>query len=224
MKTILFSLIVTLFFGIDARAQFTQEPLPYAYNALEPYIDAQTMEIHYSKHHAAYTKNMNNALKEAGLEGETDILNIFKNVSKYNASIRNNAGGYYNHTIFWKLLTPEQNTKPSDLLLKAITETFGDMEKFKEAFNKAALGQFGSGWAWLIVTPEKKLVITTTPNQDNPLMDIATVKGIPVLTVDVWEHAYYLKYQNRRADYMQAIWNVINWNEVSSLYKEALSK
>jgi Fe-Mn family superoxide dismutase len=224
MKTFFYSLITLLFLGIDAQAQFTQDPLPYEYNALEPFIDAQTMEIHYSKHHAAYVKNLNNALKEAGLDGENDILKIMKNISKYNTAIRNNAGGYYNHSLYWKFLTPDQNTKPSEILLKAITETFGDLDKFKTEFNKAALGQFGSGWAWLIVTPDKKLVITSTANQDNPLMDIAPVKGIPLLTVDVWEHAYYLKYQNRRGDYLQAIWNIINWNEVNKLYNNALSE
>ncbi len=222
MKSIIITFISILIGIATAFAQYVQEPLPYDYKALEPYIDAQTMEIHYTKHHAAYVKNLNAALKEAGLEHETDLNKIFAEMSKYSDAIRNNGGGHYNHSLFWKLLTSNEGTKPSPELLRSIETTFGDFETFKAEFNKAAASRFGSGWAWLIVTPDKKLAITSTPNQDNPLMDIAEVKGIPVLGIDVWEHAYYLKYQNRRGDYMQAVWNIVNWDEVSTLFKKAM--
>lgn len=202
----------------SAFAQFTQAPLPYAYDALEPFVDAQTMEIHFTKHHAGYVNNLNKALKEAGMENNTDMNAILGNMSKYSTAIRNNAGGHYNHTLFWNVLTPNKNTKPSTELAAAIETTFGSMEAFKTQLTQAAATRFGSGWAWLVVTPENKLVICSTPNQDNPLMDDAPVKGTPIFGIDVWEHAYYLKYQNKRGDYLQAIWNVVNWNEVSRLY------
>lgn len=222
MKNILLTFLAVVFFTSATYAEFKQDPLPYAYNALEPYIDAQTMEIHYSKHHLAYVNNLNAALKTAGLENKTDLLDIIKNISKYNSAIRNNGGGHFNHTFFWKILTPNKNTTPSETLKKAIESTFGTFDAFKSEFNKQALSRFGSGWAWLIVTPDKKLAISTTPYQDNPLMDDCPVKGAPILAVDVWEHAYYLKYQNKRADYLQAIWNIINWDEVNKLYESAL--
>ncbi|MFZ2285231.1 MAG: superoxide dismutase, partial [Lutibacter sp.] len=204
-----FALISSSAFG-----QFTQAPLPYAYDALEPFVDAQTMEIHYTKHHAGYVTNLNKALKEAGMENNTDMNAILGNISKYSTAIRNNAGGHYNHTLFWNVLTPNKDTKLSANLAAAIETTFGSMEAFKTQLTQAAATRFGSGWAWLVVTPENKLVICSTPNQDNPLMDDAPVKGTPIFGIDVWEHAYYLKYQNKRGDYLQAIWNVVNWEEV----------
>ena len=203
-------------------AQFKQAPLPYAYNALEGSIDAQTMEIHYSKHGAAYVANLNKAITGTSLEKES-LVKILSGISKQSPAIRNNAGGHYNHELFWTILTPEKNTQPSEKLAKAINQSFGSFEAFKEKMSKAGADRFGSGWAWLIVTPEKKLAITSTANQDNPLMDIAEVKGIPVLGIDVWEHAYYLKYQNKRADYLSAIWNVINWKEINKRYEAALN-
>lgn len=213
-------LSLLLFVGVSVTAQFSQKPLPYSYTALEPFIDAQTMEIHYSKHHAAYVKNLNAAVIGTDAE-KMSIKEIFTNVSKFSPAIRNNAGGHYNHELFWSILTPEKNTKPSPELEKAINETFGSMDVLKEKLNAAAATRFGSGWAWLYVDSAKKLAISSTPNQDNPLMDIAENKGTPILGIDVWEHAYYLKYQNKRADYLSAIWNVINWNEVSNNYKAA---
>ena len=203
-------------------AQFKQAPLPYAYNALEGSIDAQTMEIHYSKHGAAYAANLNKAIAGTSLEKES-LVKILSGISKQSPAIRNNAGGHYNHELFWTILTPEKNTQPSEKLAKAINQSFGSFDAFKEKMSKAGADRFGSGWAWLIVTSEKKLAITSTANQDNPLMDIAEVKGIPVLGIDVWEHAYYLKYQNKRADYLSAIWNVINWKEINKRYEAALS-
>jgi superoxide dismutase len=207
-----------------ASSQFTQAPLPYSYNALEPFVDAQTMEIHYSKHHAAYVANLNNALKEAGHGQSSDLEAILAGISGYSAAVRNNGGGHYNHTLFWDILTPKKNTQPSAALTQAVEATFGGMDKMREQLNKAAATRFGSGWAWVLVTADKKLVISSTPNQDNPLMDIVEVKGTPILGIDVWEHAYYLKYQNRRGDYLQALWNVINWEAVSARYEKAMQK
>ena len=207
----------------SVSAQFTQKPLPYAYNALEPFIDAQTMEIHYSKHHAAYVKNLNAAV--AGTEAEKmSITEIFAHISKLSPAIRNNAGGHFNHEFFWSVLTPEKNTKPSADLEKAIRETFGSLDALKDKLNAAGTSRFGSGWVWLYVGQDGKLAICSTANQDNPLMDMAENKGMPILAIDVWEHAYYLKYQNKRADYLTAIWNVINWNEVNNYYAAALPK
>jgi len=223
MKT-LFKLMVFTLISSSTFAQFTQAPLPYAYDALEPFVDAQTMEIHYSKHHAGYVNNLNKALKDAGLEANTDMNAILGNISKYSTAIRNNAGGHYNHTLFWNVLTPNKDTKLSAELSAAIVTTFGSMEAFKTQLTQAAATRFGSGWAWLVVTPENKLVICSTPNQDNPLMDDAPVKGTPIFGIDVWEHAYYLKYQNKRGDYLQSIWNVVNWDEVSRLYAKTQVK
>jgi superoxide dismutase len=220
MKNI--KLLVALFLiTITATAQFTQKALPYTYNALEPFVDAQTMEIHYSKHHAAYVKNLNAAL--TGTADEKLSLNeIFDKVSKLPMAVRNNAGGHYNHELFWSVLTPEKNTKMSTELENAINDTFGSLDKLKEKINAAGASRFGSGWAWLVVTKEGKLVVSSTANQDNPLMDVAEVKGTPIFGIDVWEHAYYLKYQNKRADYLAALWNVFNWTEISNRYKAAL--
>ena len=216
-------LVATLLVTVTASAQFTQKALPYAYNALEPFVDAQTMEIHYSKHHAAYVKNLNTAL--AGTADEKLSLNeIFAKISTMPAAVRNNGGGHYNHELFWSVLTPEKNTKMSAELEKAVNETFGSLDGLKEKLNAAGASRFGSGWAWLVVTKEGKLVVSSTPNQDNPLMDIAEVKGTPIFGIDVWEHAYYLKYQNKRGDYLSALWNVVNWTEVSKRYKAAMPK
>lgn len=211
---------VLLLLTLSVSAQFTQKPLPFAYSDLESFIDAQTMEIHYSKHHAAYIKNLNAAV--VGTEAATmSLTEIFSNVSKFSLAIRNNAGGHYNHELFWSVLTPIKNTKPSGGLEKAINETFGSIDALKEKINAAATSRFGSGWAWLSVDKNNKLVVSSTPNQDNPLMDVAETKGTPILGIDVWEHAYYLKYQNKRADYLTSIWNVIDWNQVSENYKLA---
>jgi superoxide dismutase, Fe-Mn family len=192
--------------------------LPYAHNALEPHIDARTMEIHHGKHHQAYVDNLNKAL--AGTDGENKTLEeLMANISAYPAAVRNNGGGHYNHTLFWSILSPNGGA-PSGDLATAINETFGSLDGLKEKMNTAGTTRFGSGWAWLIVK-DGKLEVTSTPNQDNPLMDVADVKGTPILGIDVWEHAYYLHYQNRRPDYLAAIWNVINWNEVDLRYKAA---
>ncbi len=190
--------------------------LNYDYKALEPYIDTQTMEIHHTKHHAGYTSKFNAAIKDTELENKS-LTDIFANISKYSTAIRNNGGGFYNHDLFWKILSPKGGGLPQSDLLGAINKDFGSFEKFKEEFSSAAANLFGSGWAWLVKT-NNKLIVTSTPNQDNPLMDIADVKGIPILVLDVWEHAYYLKYQNKRPDYISAFWNIINWDEVAKRF------
>ncbi|HHU00625.1 superoxide dismutase [Xiashengella succiniciproducens] len=197
---------------------FELPKLDYAYNALEPNIDALTMEIHHTKHHAAYTNNLNAALEGTPNAGKS-IEELLAGISKLSVAIRNNGGGYYNHNLFWKVIGPNGGGKPSGDLLAAIEKNFGSFDAFKEEFAKAAATRFGSGWAWLVKQADGKLVITSTPNQDNPLMDIADVKGTPILALDVWEHAYYLKYQNRRPDYISAFWNVVNWNEVAARLK-----
>lgn len=194
--------------------------LPYAYDALEPYIDKQTMEIHHTKHHQAYVNKLNDALEGKDFANKP-LEELFKNMSKYPVGVRNNGGGHWNHTLFWTVLGPNGGGRPSGDLLKAIENKFGDFEKFQEEFNTAAATRFGSGWAWLIVDENGEIRVTSTPNQDNPLMDIAEVKGVPILAIDVWEHAYYLKYQNRRPDYINSFWNVINWEEVEKRYSEA---
>jgi Fe-Mn family superoxide dismutase len=201
---------------------FTLPALSYATDALEPHIDKLTMEIHHGKHHQAYVTNLNKAL-EGKPEANNSIEDIIKNISKYPMPVRNNGGGHYNHTMFWTLLSPSGGGEPTGALGDAIKSTFGSFADFKTKVSDAGATRFGSGWAWLIVTADKKLAVTSTPNQDNPLMDIAEVKGTPVLGIDVWEHAYYLKYQNRRPDYLAAIWNVINWNHVAELYAKAIA-
>lgn len=201
---------------------FQLPALPYAFNALEPHIDARTMEIHHGKHHAGYTNNLNAAIEGTDLEGKKieDILAI---VSKYPAAVRNNGGGFYNHSLFWEIMSPDGGGEPSPQMNihKAINRDFGSFEEFKKQFSAAAATRFGSGWAWLCADSNDKLFITSTPNQDNPLMDLADKKGTPVLGVDVWEHAYYLNYQNRRGDYLAAFFNVINWAEVTRRYNDA---
>lgn len=199
---------------------FTLPALPYAPDALEPHIDKATMEIHHGKHHQAYVTNLNKAL-EGKPEADSSIEDIITNISKFPMAVRNNGGGHYNHSLFWTLLSGDGGGEPTGELAEAINSTFGSFEEFKTQLSNAGATRFGSGWAWLIVGADGKLAITSTPNQDNPLMDIAEVKGTPILGIDVWEHAYYLKYQNRRPDYLAAIWNVINWSKVAELYAEA---
>ncbi len=193
---------------------FELPALPYAFNALEPHIDARTMEIHHGKHHQAYVTNLNNAIANTDA-ANLSIEEICRNISKYPAPVRNNGGGHYNHAMFWTIMKPGGGGAPAGKLGEAINSAFGSFEEFKTKFNAAGVGRFGSGWAWLIVGADKKLAITSTPNQDNPLMDIAETKGGIVMGCDVWEHAYYLNYQNRRPDYLSAWWNVVNWEEVS---------
>lgn len=196
--------------------------LPYAYDALEPYIDAQTMEIHYDRHHRAYYNNFLAAVK--GTEAENMPLEaIFAKMSSFSDAVRNNGGGYYNHIMFWNNMSPDGG-EPSAALARAIDEAFGSMEKFKEIFGNAGKTRFGSGWAWLVVTPEGKLAVGSTPNQDNPLMDISPIKGAPILALDVWEHAYYLKYQNKRPEYVENFWNLVNWKNVNARFEEAIIK
>ncbi len=199
---------------------FELAPLPYAPDALEPFIDRQTMEIHHGKHHQAYVTNLNNAVNGTEMDGKP-IEELLKNVSKHPAAVRNNGGGHFNHTFFWKTLKKNEGGKPSGALADAIARKFGSYEAFKEEFTKAATTRFGSGWAWLVVDNNGDLAVTSTQNQDNPLMDVAEKQGKPILGLDVWEHAYYLKYQNRRPDYIGAFWNVINWDEVSKNYESA---
>ena len=196
---------------------FTLPALPYAFNALEPHIDAKTMEIHHGKHHNAYVTNLNAAI--AGKPEESlSIEEINKNISKYPAAVRNNGGGHYNHSLFWTVIGPNAGGAPSGALADAINAAFGSFDEFKTKFAAAATTRFGSGWAWLIKDDAGKLSITSTPNQDNPLMDVAETKGTPILGLDVWEHAYYLNYQNRRPDYIAAFWNVVNWSEVAKRF------
>jgi superoxide dismutase, Fe-Mn family len=196
---------------------FELPKLSYGYAALEPYIDARTMEIHHTKHHGAYTTNLNAALQGTEWEGKT-IEEIMAGISRLPVAVRNNGGGYYNHNLYWELLTPGGSKEPKGALLDALNDSFGSVASFKEAFVKAALTRFGSGWAWLLLS-DNKLAVSSTPNQDNPLMDVAEVKGTPLLGIDVWEHAYYLNYQNRRPDYVEAFWNLINWDEVARRFK-----
>ncbi|GIM50744.1 superoxide dismutase [Capnocytophaga stomatis] len=196
---------------------FTLPKLPYAYDALEPHIDARTMEIHHTKHHNAYTTNLNTAISGTNLEGKT-IEEILENLDMNNGAVRNNGGGFYNHNLFWEVMSPDGGGKPTGDLAKAIDEKFGSFDAFKEEFAKAAATRFGSGWAWLCVHKGGKLEICSTPNQDNPLMPNTGCEGRPILGLDVWEHAYYLNYQNRRPDYIQAFFNVINWEKVAELF------
>ncbi|MFN3931116.1 MAG: superoxide dismutase [Brevundimonas sp.] len=200
---------------------FTLPPLPYGYDALEPAIDRETMTFHHDKHHQAYVDNLNKAVDaDASLQGKS-LEELFASISKAPKAVRNNGGGHWNHSLFWELLAPVGETgEPSAELAAAIDRDLGGMDRFKEAFNAAGAGQFGSGWAWLIVQ-DGKLKVTSTPNQDNPLMDVADEKGAVVLAADVWEHAYYLKYQNRRPDYLKAFWTVVNWNKANELFAAA---
>jgi len=213
------SLVSAMAKGSAAGETYTLPKLDYAYDALEPHIDAMTMEIHHSKHHAGYTRKFNAALESGGLQ-ETSIKDLFKKASKQPAAIRNNGGGFYNHEVFWKSLSPKGGGTPEGGVGKAIEKNFGSFDKFRELFSKAAATRFGSGWAWLVKT-NSGLVVTSTPNQDNPLMDVADQQGYPLLAIDVWEHAYYLKYQNRRTEYIEAFWNVVNWDFVNERFNKA---
>lgn len=199
-------------------SKFELPKLPYSYDALEPVIDKMTMEIHHTKHHQAYVTNLNNAIAGTEMEGKS-LEELMSNISKHPVAVRNNGGGHYNHSLFWNLMKQGGST-PSGALLEAINSTFNSVDEFKEKFNAAAMTRFGSGWAWLVVSGGK-LVVSSTPNQDNPLMDVADVKGTPLLGLDVWEHAYYLKYQNRRNEYVGNWWNVVNWDEVAKRFAEA---
>ena len=198
---------------------FELPKLKYAFDALEPHIDARTMEIHHGKHHAGYTSKLNDAIKGTDLEGKT-IDNILKNLDMANKAVRNNGGGYYNHNLFWEIMSPDGGGKPEGELAQAIDSAFGSFEGFKDELSKAGANQFGSGWAWLCVHEGGKLEICSTPNQDNPLMPGVGCGGTPILGMDVWEHAYYLKYQNKRPNYIEAFFNVINWKEVSARYAQ----
>lgn len=198
---------------------FTLAPLPYAHDALEPHIDTLTMQIHHGKHHQAYVDNLNKALAGTPHENKS-IEEIVKEAGTISVAVRNNGGGHWNHTFFWESLAPQAGGQPHGKLSDAINAAFGSFDAFKEKFANAGMTRFGSGWAWLIVK-DGKLEICSTPNQDNPLMDLADVKGTPILGVDVWEHAYYLKYQNRRAEYLGAFWNVINWNKIAERFEKA---
>ncbi len=199
---------------------FELPALAYATDALEPHIDKMTMEIHHGKHHQAYVDNLNKAL--AGTDGEKmSIEDIIKNISKYPMAVRNNGGGHFNHTLYWSTMSPNGGGAPSGELAKAIDAAFGSFDEFKKKFAEAGMTRFGSGWSWLSVAADGKLQVSSTPNQDNPMMDIAEVKGTPILGMDVWEHAYYLKYQNKRADYVAAFMNVVNWDAVSKLFAQA---
>lgn len=196
---------------------FELPKLPYAYDALEPVIDARTMEIHHTKHHGAYTSNLNAAIQGTEMEGQS-IEALMAGISKLPVAVRNNGGGFYNHGLFWEVMTPGGASEPTGDLLNAMNDSFGSYDNFKEAFTKAAATRFGSGWAWLVKQGDS-LVVSSTPNQDNPLMDLAEVQGTPILGLDVWEHAYYLNYQNRRPDYITSFFKVINWDEVAKRFK-----
>ncbi len=200
---------------------FELPALPYASDALAPHIDKETMEIHHGKHHKAYVDNLNKALEGESVEG-LSLEDINKNISKYSTAVRNNGGGHYNHSLFWSILSAQGGGKPTGELAQAIDDTFGSFDELKTKLQQAGATRFGSGWAWLIVDSTGKLKVTSTPNQDNPLFDIEGIdKGTPILGIDVWEHAYYLKYQNKRPDYLEAIFNVIDWNAVADRYAKA---
>jgi superoxide dismutase, Fe-Mn family len=205
--------------GFPFATGFTQTKLAYPFSALAPNIDAKTMEIHYSKHAASYASNLNEAAKEENVDTSKPLENVLATISKYSVKMRNNGGGHYNHELFWSIMSPDGGGKPEGKLLTALIASFGSYDSFVTQFETAAKTRFGSGWAWLIVDSSNKLVVCSTPNQDNPLMDVAEVKGTPILGLDVWEHAYYLNYQNRRPDYVAAFWNVVNWKSVSKRFE-----
>lgn len=211
-----------LAFSNNEQGPYSLSPLSYSYDALEPYFDARTMEVHHSLHHAAYVNNLNRALSDTSAVN-LPLEDLLASISKYPVAVRNNAGGHYNHELFWKIITPGGSKQPSAKLAKKINDSFGSLEQLKEQLNSAALSLFGSGWAWLIIQ-DGKLKITTTQNQDNPLMDTVAVNGTPLLGIDLWEHAYYLKYQNRRAEYLAAFWKVVNWDYVSKRFDKLEKK
>ncbi|MEC7121320.1 MAG: superoxide dismutase [Pseudomonadota bacterium] len=214
--------MIGLLLASQAFAEYQLAPLPYAADALEPVIDVETMNIHYGKHHQAYVTNLNTQIAEYPELAQLPIEQVMPKISTYNSAVRNNGGGHYNHTLFWQVMAPtDQTGQPSEALAQQIDADFGSLAKLQEQFNAAAATRFGSGWAWLIVTPDGQLAVTSTANQDNPLMDVVEVKGTPILALDVWEHAYYLKYQNKRGDYSKAWWSVVNWNEVNKRFAAA---
>lgn len=221
MKTLTLFLCILSTTIISAMGQYSLPKLSYNYDALEPYIDAATMNIHYNNHHATYVNNLNNALKDYPELAKKDIANLLRDLNNVpeniRTAVRNNGGGHYNHTLFWSLLAPAGSVPMPSALTKLLTDNFGSVDAFKAEFEKATASRFGSGWVWLIKTKEGKLQIISTPNQDNPIMPVAEIKGEPVLALDVWEHAYYLKYQSKRPDYVKAFWNVVNWKEVEKL-------
>jgi len=229
MKKQVFAMILIMIAGStmkEIKAQKADEfpPLPYAFNALEPHIDQMTMEIHYDRHHRAYFNNFTSGVKGTEMEKMT-LEQIFANMSKYPVAIRNNGGGHYNHVLFWAVMSPYGGGEPTMRnLVDAINQAFGSFEKFKASFEEAARNRFGSGWAWLSVDKDGKLFVSSTPNQDNPLMDVVEKQGTPILGLDVWEHAYYLKYQNRRTDYISNFWNLVNWEEVYRRFEDARRK
>lgn len=225
MKKIIVSILAILAFSISwaQNEKFQLPALPYSFDALEPYIDAQTMEIHHDKHHAGYVNNLNKAIVNTPLEKKS-LEDILLNISSTNSAVRNNAGGHYNHSLFWTVLAPKGTVdfNANSKVGKAILKQFHSLDSLKKMISDAGAKQFGSGWAWLCVSPKGDLCVCNTPNQDNPLMNTNKDRGIPILGIDVWEHAYYLKYQNKRGDYLSQIWNVINWNEIDKRYNEAL--
>ncbi len=202
---------------------FETPDLPYPYDALEPNIDKETMTLHHDKHHATYTKKLNAAIEGTDAENK-DIEEILRNVSKYGTGVRNNGGGHYNHSLFWKMMSPDGGGQPEGELAEQIEKDFGSFDSFKEEFKNTATGHFGSGWGWLCLGPDGKLFTMSTLNQDNPIMDVVDTDAVPILGIDMWEHAFYLKYQNRKPEYVDAFWNVVNWDEVSRLFKEAKEK
>ncbi len=202
-------------------SHFNFPDLPYDFNSLEPYIDARTMEIHYTKHHRAYFDKFIAAVEGTPL-ADMDIIDIFKDIDKHSAAVRNNGGGFFNHTLFWNTMSANGGGAPGGKLAEAIQSAFGSFEQFKNTFNDAAASRFGSGWAWLCLNEDGKLEVCSTANQDNPYMGVTNCKGTPIMGLDVWEHAYYLKYQNRRPEYIDAFWNVVNWNEVAKNFDKAL--
>ncbi len=204
------------------KTGFTQDPLGYSYNSLDKAIDGLTMEIHYTKHAASYATNLMDAARNEGVDTGKPLENVLARVSKYSTKMRNNGGGHYNHELFWKSLSPKANGKPAGRLLTAIETDFGSFDSFKNQFSDAGKNRFGSGWAWMVLDRDKKLRIGSTANQDNPLMDVSDFKGTPLLGLDVWEHAYYLRYQNRRPDYINAWWSVVNWDYIQQRYETAI--
>ncbi|HZI52346.1 MAG TPA: superoxide dismutase [Chitinophagaceae bacterium] len=204
------------------KTGFSQEPLSYSYSSLDKSIDGTTMEIHYTKHAAGYATNLQDAAKNEGVDMSKPLEEVLNNISKFSTKMRNNGGGHYNHELFWKSLSPSGVGKPAGVLLTAIESGFNSFESFKAQFSDAGKNRFGSGWAWLYLDADKKLRIGSTPNQDNPLMDVSDIKGLPVLGLDVWEHAYYLRYQNKRADYINAWWDVVNWGYIQNRYESLL--
>lgn len=207
---------------METTTKFEFQPLPYAYDALEPFIDKHTLEIHHGKHHKAYYDNFITAIKGTEMES-MDIKDIFRNISNFPVAVRNNGGGYYNHTFYWEGMRASGGGLPTGKLSDAIIKSFTSFDEFKKQFSEAGKTRFGSGWAWLSLDDKGNLFISSTPNQDNPLMDLAEKKGTPLLVMDVWEHAYYLKYQNKRPDYIEAFWNIVNWEEVAKRYEAALT-